>query len=124
MRGSQLLTHVAAFSLAASFLAACEQKPAAIVLKSVGPSGIQAGVKFNVQPDGFSALWIKAEGATSATVPVLSGVELPAVNVRDNGTLVTAVVPPKLYQKAGSFPLFLIDKKTGVKSNEISFVVK
>lgn len=124
MRGTQLLISVAAFSFAACGLSACEQKPAGIVLKSVGPSDIRAGVKFNVQPDGFSALWLNAQGATSTTVPVLSGVELTAVNVRDNGSLVTAVVPPKLYQKAGSYPLFLIDKKTGTKSNEISFVVK
>jgi hypothetical protein len=94
-----------------------------MVIKSVGPDNIKAGVKFNVQPDGVSALWLNTEGVPKTTVPVLAGLELPAVNVRDNGTLVTAVVPEKLTKVPGSFPLFLLDKSSGKKSNEIKFVV-
>jgi hypothetical protein len=105
-------------------LASCKQNAEAIVIKSVIPDNIKAGVRFNVQPDGTSAITINATGATSATVPILSGVELPAVNVRGNGSVVTAVVPDKLYQKAGNFPLFLFDKKSGEKSNQIVIVVK
>lgn len=69
-------------------------------------------------------MWAKATGATPTTVPILSGVELPAVNVRDGGTLITAIVPQKLVAKSGKFPLVLQDKASGKISNEIEFVVK
>lgn len=95
-----------------------------MVIKSVGPADIQAGKKFNVQPDGSSALWLNTQGVTATAVPVLAGVELSGVNVRDNGTLVTALVPEKLTAKPGSYPLFLRDRPTGKTSNEVTFVVK
>jgi len=120
-------TAVALLFLTGSLLIGCrEQAPtdaSKMVIKSVGPDNIKAGVKFNVQPDGVSALWLNTEGVPKTTVPVLAGLELPAVNVRDNGTLVTAVVPEKLTKVPGSFPLFLLDKSSGKKSNEIKFVV-
>lgn len=121
-------TAVALLGLAGSLLVGCGPQPptgtSKMFLKSVGPENIKAGVKFNVQPDGVSALWLNTEGIPKTAVPVLAGVELPAVNVRDNGTLVTAVVPAKLTKTPGSFPLFLLDKPSGRKSNEIMFVVK
>lgn len=118
----------ALLSLAGSLLVGCgQQSPtdaSKMLLKSVGPDNIKAGVKFNVQPDGSSALWLNTEGVPKTAVPVLAGAELPGVNVRDSGTLVTAVVPDKLTKASGSFPLFLLDKPSGQKSNEIAFVVK
>jgi len=119
---------IALVSLAGSLLIGCQsQAPSQsskMLIKSVGPEGIKAGVKFNIQPDGSSAIWLATEGVPATAIPVLSGVELPAVNVRDQGKLVTATVPAKLTQVAGKYPMYLIDKKSGQKSNEINFVVK
>ncbi|WP_143593765.1 hypothetical protein [Synechococcus sp. 1G10] len=106
------------------FVTGCQEQSAEIILKSYGPENIKAGVPFNVQPDGESAMWADATGAPSSAVPVLAGVELPAVAVRDGGTLVTAIVPSKLTVKPGKYPLLLMDKTTGKKSNVIDFVVK
>lgn len=106
------------------FVAGCQQQSAEIILKSYGPEDIRAGAPFNVQPDGKSAMWANAIGAPPSTVPVLSGVELPEVGVRDGGTMVTAIVPNNLTAKPGKYPLFLKDKATGKKSNVIDFVVK
>lgn len=121
-------TAVVLMAIAGSLLGGCgEQAPtdaSKMLLKSVGPDNIKAGVEFNVQPDGSNALWLNAEGVPKTAVPVLAGVELPSVNVRDKGTLVTAVVPKDLTKAPGSFPLFLLDKPSGQKSNEIQFVVK
>ena len=119
---------VAVASLAGSMLIGCQsQAPSQsskMILKSVGPDNIKAGVKFNVQPDGFSAAWLNTEGVPKTAFPVLAGVELHSVNVRDQGTLVTVLVPDKLTQAPGSYPIYLLDKATGKKSNEIRFVVK
>jgi hypothetical protein len=115
---------IAVASLAGSTLIGCQSQPTEMSLKSVGPEGIKAGAKFNPQPDGSNAIWLKTEGIPTTAVPVLAGTELPAVNVRDQGSLVTAVVPAKLTAVAGSYPLLMIDKKSGKKSNEITFVVK
>lgn len=121
-------TAVALLALAGSLLVGCGQQAptdaSKMLLKSVGPDNIKAGVKFNVQPDGSSALWLNTEGIPKTAVPVLAGVELPGVNVRDPGTLVTAIVPDKLTKTAGSYPIFLLDKPSGKKSNQIQFVVK
>jgi hypothetical protein len=122
-------------ALASSLMAGCEspKPPAAtqaptpeqkLVLKSVGPVDIKAGVKFNVQPNGESAIWLVSEGATPKTIPVLSGVELSGVNVPPGGALVTAIVPAKMISAPGAFPIYLVDKSTGVKSNSVDLIVK
>ena len=59
-------------------------------------------VKSIVQPDRISALWLAAERVPATAIPVLSGVELPAVNVCDQGKVVTATVPVKLTHVAGN----------------------
>jgi hypothetical protein len=119
---------VAFTSFAGALLVGCNQQAptsaAKMFLKSVGPADIQAGKTFNVQPDGSSAIWLNTQGIPKTAVPVLAGVELSGVNVRENGTLVTALVPEKLIAEPGSFPIFLLDKPSGKKSNEITFVVK
>lgn len=115
-------------AFAGSLLAGCEQQvptdASKMVLKTVGPDNIKAGKKFSVQPDGSSALWLNSSGVPKDAVPVLAGVELRGVNVRDNGTLVTALVPDKLTAVPGSYPIFMLYKPTGQKSNELKLVVK
>jgi hypothetical protein len=119
---------VALSAFAASLLVACGEQASTdaskMVLKSVGPENIKAGQKFNVQPDGKNAIWLISKDVPKVAVPVLAGVELVGVNVRDNGTLVTALVPSKLTATPGSYPLFMLHKPTGKKSNEIRLIVK
>jgi hypothetical protein len=105
------------------FLAACgpEQKP--LMLKSYGPPDIRAGQSFNKQPNGENAIWSTTENATLTTVLVLNGTQLES-SPQANGTVVTAVVPIKFYEKPGEYPLYLLDKKTNKKSNELKFIVK
>jgi len=57
-----------------------------------GPQDIVAGVGFNLQDDGSSALWIKTQHAPENTVVHLEGVPLLSATQAD-GTLVTAIVP-------------------------------
>ena len=93
-----------------------------MVIVKFGPEVIHAGKIFNAQPNGVSAIWAQTKNATPATVLVLNGVQLKS-SVEKNGTLVTAFVPGELYEKAGEYPLYLLDTKVNQKSNDVKFVV-
>lgn len=94
-----------------------------LVLKRFGPTEISAGQIFNKQPNGESAIWAETENATPTTVFVLNGVPLESAP-QSGGTAVSAVVPKNLYEKPGKYPLFLFDRVTSNKSNEMTFIVK
>ncbi len=104
-------------------LGGCEPKetPPLKVVK-MGPTTIKAGQDFNVQPDGFSAIWVEAENATKTTVVVWGETQLKSVvRVPD---LVTAAVPKELYSKPGTFQISLLDTQTGSKSNNMVLTVE
>ena len=105
-------------------LVACSSGPKQVTLKGYGPMDIQAGKPFNVQPDGLSAIWTDTVDAPKSAVPVLAGKKLPGSSVNSKGSVVSGLVPPELYAKAGSYPLYILDQATGKKSNEIMFIVK
>ena len=95
---------------------------AAPVLKQMGPSKTKAGVGFNVQPNGESAIWTITENATKTTVIVWGETQLHSTFGSAAG--VTAIVPKELYAKPGQFKIYLLDKKTGKKSNSLVFTVE
>jgi hypothetical protein len=94
-----------------------------LVLKRFGPEDIRAGQIFNTQPNGESAIWAETEHATPTTVLVLNGVPLESAP-QSEGRAVSAIVPRTLYEKPGEYPLYLFDRRTNRKSNEMRFVVK
>jgi hypothetical protein len=98
-----------------------ESKP--LMLKQFGPEDIRAGQVFNKQPNGESAIWAETENATPTTVMVLNGVPLESAP-QSEGRAVSAIVPRNLYEKPGEYPLYLLDRKTNRKSNEVKFIVK
>ena len=104
------------------------EKPAAppekhLTIKDFGPRETKAGQAFNVQPDGVSALWFNTENATATTVVIFNETTLIS-SVQNEGKLMTAGVPKPLFGKAGELTVYLQDKATGEKSNEMKFVVK
>lgn len=97
-----------------------EQNSSAAVLVQLHPSMCFSHSGFNVQPDGQSALVVKCERANPATVIVFNGVML---NTSYGGpSLLTALVPPGLYAKAGSYPVHLLNDFG--ESNRMQFVVE
>jgi hypothetical protein len=103
--------------------AGCEKSPRPLVLKEIGPLKTKAGQGFNVQPNGESAMWFKAENTTKTTVVVWGETRLNTLFV--NPTELTAsVVPKELYSKPGQIQIYLLDTKTGAKSNNIVFTVE
>lgn len=125
MTSKKVASILMVFVLMAAFYMGCatkqESKP--LVIKKYGPTDIRAGQIFNKQPNGESAIWAETENATPTTVFVLNGVPLESAP-QSEGKAVSAVVPKNLYEKPGEYPLYLLDKKTNQKSNEMKFVVK
>jgi hypothetical protein len=116
---------VLVFFVFATFVLGCATKQEAkpLVLKKFGPEDIRAGQIFNKQPNGESAIWAETENATPTTVFVLNGVPLESAPQAE-GRAVSAIVPKNLYEKSGKYSLYLLDKKTNQKSNEMKFIVK
>jgi len=98
------------------------KNPDPLVLITFGPGGIKAGQVFNRQPNGESAIWAETVNASQFSVFVLNGTELETA-VSFDGRGASAAVPRQLYEKPGEYTLFLLDKKTGRKSDSLKFVV-
>lgn len=93
-----------------------------LAILKFGPNPVKAGEVFNKQPNGESAIWIAAQNVTNTTVINFNGTELKTVVDKQNNA--AAIVPSTLYNKAGELPVFLLDKQTGAKSNEVKFIVQ
>lgn len=111
-----------ATSLAVFFCFIGCEKAGPLVLTEIGPTKTKAGVVFNAQPDNEAAMWIKAENATESTVAIWGEKQIPTY-FKDSKYL-TASVPKELYAKAGQNQVYLKDKKTGTKSNSMTFTVE
>jgi len=102
--------------------AATAPPPAAVkppTLISLSPPGTVAGQKFNVQPDGSSALGMGVKDTTKDAVVVFGTTVLQAVHGPD---AMSTTVPAELFSKPATIPVFIRDS-TG-ESNRIDFVVK
>jgi len=105
------------------FLFAGCEKAIPPTLKEIGPTKTKAGQAFNVQPDGQAAMWLKTENATKTTVVVWGETRLVTTFVDSKG-LTALVAPKELYSKPGQFQVYLLDIKTGAKSNSLIFTVE
>lgn len=93
-----------------------------LILKEVGPAKTKAGVAFNMQPDGMAAVWVAAENATEKTAIMWGDTQIRTDY--QSPQLLTAPVPAELYAKKGQFQIYLVDTKTGAKSNSLVFIVE
>jgi hypothetical protein len=87
----------------------------------VVPAFAKAGVPFQVQPDGYSALSIEGAGFRPGAVVVLAG--RPLTTVFGNSGWITATVPPELSQRPGRLELRVVDPERG-PSAAASFEVR
>lgn len=102
-------------------LVGCQKAPS-LALKDYGPKKIVAGEDFNVQKNGQSAMWAKAENATKTTVIVWGETQLKSAYGGPNN--VTAIVPKELYPKPGQYKIYLLDTKNNTKSNSLDVTVQ
>jgi hypothetical protein len=71
-----------------------------------GPHDVVRGQPFNPQPNGNSALWIRA----ARTVPLRTRIQFgeTPLNTFINGAMLTAEVPASLLARSGSVPIILV----------------
>lgn len=92
-------------------------------IKDFGPTEIVQGERFNVQPNGQSAIWARAQNVTGSTILVLNECELVTA-VHEEESLLTALVPDELYQEEGRISLVLKDTHTGVISEPVLVTIR
>lgn len=88
-----------------------------------GPRDIQAGVPFNQQPDGNSAIWVSTRHASPDTQIILGGLPLETT-VHSGGDLVTALVPADLTSSPCKLEMRLRSRACDVITGAISIAVK
>jgi hypothetical protein len=99
------------------------EEEAAPTIDEFGPAWIKAGVPFNVQPSGRSALWFRTEHVRYPTVVVFGGRELRTV-VAPDGHTVTATVPNELFRVPGEYEVFLLDRRRRQTSEVVKLRVE
>jgi head-tail adaptor len=89
---------------------------------ALGPNPVQVGQPFNVQPNGASAIWVRA----SRNIPSDSQIRLgdSILNTTIQGALATAGVPISIIQQAGNLPVSLVGLDGKARSNIASLEVK
>lgn len=106
------------------FLSVGCKKDAPPVIKKFGPTKTKAGQGFNIQPDGVSAMWVRAANVTDTTVIVWGDTRVPTFRDPKDSNVITAPITKELYAKPGQYQIYLLDTKTGAKSNSGMFIVK
>jgi hypothetical protein len=100
----------------------CKKTEAPLLLKEIGPSKTKTGQGFNPQAHGESAMWAKVQNATDTTVIMWGETKLPTFKQAEG--FLTVPVSKGLYAKAGQYNIYLLDTKTGAKSNSLVFTVE
>lgn len=83
------------------------------------PAQTQAGVGFNVQSDGGSAIGIECENALAETVIVFDG--KPLTTSYGGESMLTAVIPPVMLARPGEYRVLLRYGRS--ESNELKFSI-
>lgn len=90
-----------------------EVQAAALHVLDYGPKEVPAGVPFNAQPDGSSAMWFKMDqNLEGSLVNVHLGGQVFHGDI--SGQVVTVKVPNELHEQPGVLPVS-VDKVDGTK---------
>ncbi len=99
---------------------------AGLKIVQAGPTSAKAGVAFNAQPDGSSAIWAKADRELDGYDAALwlDGKRLDNRGIK--GSTVSGTIPASMLATAGTFPLEIRIGKDGTElsSEKIDFVVE
>lgn len=93
------------------------QLDSAIVLCDWGPRETSQRQRFNIQPNGVSAMWVKVKGLSShpETHILFGGSKIKNQDISVNNEAVTFFVRDDLISKAGSYEVIIIDGDTKIK---------
>jgi hypothetical protein len=88
-----------------------------IKIENWGPRETTEGTKFNLQPNGLSAMWIKIKGVSRhpKTHVIFGGGEISGTDLAVQAAAVTFFVRDELIRKSGSYEVAIIEGNTGRK---------
>ncbi|MGO9613940.1 MAG: hypothetical protein ACLPX5_13015 [Dissulfurispiraceae bacterium] len=120
MKSKFLSTSILVF-LMFIYFSGCHKTAPPLILKDFGPTKTRAGEGFNIQPNGSSAMWVKADNVTETTVIVWGENHLRSFKEPYG---ISTLIPKELYAKPGKYQIYLLDTETGAKSNSVFFNVE
>jgi peptidoglycan/LPS O-acetylase OafA/YrhL len=90
-----------------------------------GPDTTQAGVPFNVQPDGAAAIWVQMNRPLQQGAQIYFGDRLLRDDYIDKN-LITVSVPKSLYSNSGQEAVYIQETEGGriIRSKSVIFTVK
>ncbi|MDP3896519.1 MAG: hypothetical protein Q8Q62_07575, partial [Mesorhizobium sp.] len=112
-----------ASDMAVPVRAASETREAKVV--ALGPNPVTAGIPFNVQPNGQSAIWLKLDRPVAAgSHIVLAGQQLETMS--NGGDGLASPVPSDLTAIKGTYPLYVVTMRGSeeFRSATVDFVVE
>lgn len=109
---------VLARSITVGPLRSAAEEPLRVV--TTHPAVVEAGVPFNVQPNGQSAIAVEAVGVTPTTRVVMAGRDVPSQYIDER--VITALVPERLVRRPGRVAIRLRDR--GLTSNRVYLEVR
>jgi len=98
--------------------------PVEMKIENWGPQETPKGVKFNVQPNGMSAIWVIASGVSKhpETYVTFGNNEIKDISVSDNG--LSFCVNDTLIANPGAFEVAVIEGGTNKRVVIDTFTVK
>jgi hypothetical protein len=88
-----------------------------VKVENWGPQETPEGTKFNIQPNGQSAMWVKVKGVSRhpKTHVTFGGKEISGADVAVQDEAVTFLVRDEIISKSGSYEVAIIEGDTGRK---------
>jgi hypothetical protein len=90
-------------------------------VEAYGPVEVTAGIPFNRQPDGQSALWLKVGGLSANAFVELDGRRLPSAVA---GDLISALLGPELTARPGRYWLKVVDLSSNLVTEPVPIEAK
>lgn len=84
------------------------------------PGKVMAGVPFQVQPDGNSAISVTGANLSAGSRIRING--MPVVTAYGDGSALSGLVPKELFAEPGMYPLS-VESASGDMSNTVPFIV-
>jgi hypothetical protein len=129
----KIITAILAFSIYI-FVVSCSENnheietktTSAVKVENWGPRETTEGTKFNIQPNGQSAVWVTVKGVSRhpKTHVTFGGKEISGTDLAVQDEVVTFIVRDELIQKSGSYEVAIIEGDTGRKILVGEFIVR
>jgi hypothetical protein len=97
-----------------------------VKVENWGPQETPEGTKFNIQPNGLSAMWVKVKGVSRhpKTHVLFGGNEISGEDISVQDEAVNFIVRDELFSTPGQYEVAIIEGDTGRKILIGNFDVK